>query len=206
MTVSGSLATLVVAAEEPSKAPFYIAGGALALWALVVSAIGIAIRGRTSRPISAVMMVVSAVLVVGAVATAIGTAGEGEAEGQQEASPEEGGRVEESSPAESSGQAPQEGGAAAGALQLAADPGGQLKFDKPSLKTKAGEVTIALTNEAQVPHDVTIERAGEQVAKSDTVSGGETNVSAKLEPGRYTFFCSVGGHREGGMEGTLTVE
>jgi plastocyanin len=206
VTASGSLATFVVAAEEPSKAPFYIAGGALALWALVVSAIGIAIRGRTSKPIGSIMMVVSAVLVVGAVAAAIGTAGEGEAEGQQEASPEEAGPVEESSPAESSGQAPQEGGTPSGALRLATDPGGQLKFDKPSLSTKAGEVTIALTNEAQVPHDVTIERGGEQVAKSDTVTGGETNVSSKLKPGRYTFFCSVGDHRGAGMEGTLTVE
>jgi uncharacterized cupredoxin-like copper-binding protein len=31
-------------------------------------------------------------------------------------------------------------------------------------------------------------------------------VSANLQPGEYKFLCTVPGHAEGGMEGTLTVE
>jgi uncharacterized cupredoxin-like copper-binding protein len=27
-----------------------------------------------------------------------------------------------------------------------------------------------------------------------------------LKPGKYQFYCTVTGHREGGMEGTLTVK
>jgi hypothetical protein len=33
--------TLLLAASEPSKVPFYIAGGVLALWAVVLAAIGL---------------------------------------------------------------------------------------------------------------------------------------------------------------------
>jgi uncharacterized cupredoxin-like copper-binding protein len=52
-----------------------------------------------------------------------------------------------------------------------------------------------------VPHAVAIE--GES---SETVTGANTEVTLDLEPGEYTFYCPVGNHRAGGMEGTLTVE
>jgi uncharacterized cupredoxin-like copper-binding protein len=31
-------------------------------------------------------------------------------------------------------------------------------------------------------------------------------VSADVKAGQYTFYCSVPGHRQGGMQGTLTVK
>jgi plastocyanin len=52
---------------------------------------------------------------------------------------------------------------------------------------------------------VAIEQNGEQIAISETIAEGNTSVSAKLEPGTYTFLCTVPGHAEAGMEGTLTV-
>ena len=36
--------------------------------------------------------------------------------------------------------------------------------------------------------------------------GGVSKVTVDLKPGEYAFYCSVPGHREGGMEGKLTVK
>jgi plastocyanin len=97
------------------------------------------------------------------------------------------------------------GGGGGTTLELAADPGGALAFDQTELTAPAGEVTIHLTNEAQIPHNVEVEGNGVEEV-SDTVTGADTSLSVTLEPGEYVFYCAVPGHREGGMEGTLTVE
>jgi uncharacterized cupredoxin-like copper-binding protein len=41
--------------------------------------------------------------------------------------------------------------------------------------------------------------------KLEAGSGKSDELKADLKPGEYTFFCDIPGHREGGMEGTLTV-
>ena len=90
-------------------------------------------------------------------------------------------------------------------LQLAADPNGALKFDKTTLEAPAGNVTIDFTNDSSTPHDVTIEGNGVDAA-TKIFSGGEESVTADLPAGTYTFFCSVPGHEDAGMKGTLTVK
>lgn len=97
------------------------------------------------------------------------------------------------------------GGGGGTTLALAADPSGALSFDKTSLEAPAGDVTIDLTNESSTPHNVEIEGMGVQEV-SDTITGSTTSVTATLEPGAYEFFCAVPGHRDAGMEGTLTVQ
>jgi plastocyanin len=97
------------------------------------------------------------------------------------------------------------GGGGGTTLELAADPGGALAFDQTELTAPAGEVTIHLTNDAQIPHNVEVEGNGVEEV-SDTITGSDTDLSVTLEPGEYEFYCAVPGHREGGMEGTLRVE
>jgi plastocyanin len=97
------------------------------------------------------------------------------------------------------------GGGGGTTLELAADPGGALAFDQTELTAPAGEVTIHLTNDAQIPHNVEVEGNGVEEV-SDTITGSDTSLTLTLEPGEYVFYCAVPGHREGGMEGTLTVE
>jgi uncharacterized cupredoxin-like copper-binding protein len=96
------------------------------------------------------------------------------------------------------------GGGGGQTLKLAADPGGALKFDKTSLTAKAGKVTVVMTNDSSLPHAVEVEGNGMEV-KTKTVTGGNAQVSAKLKPGKYEFYCPVDGHKAAGMKGTLTV-
>jgi plastocyanin len=80
-------------------------------------------------------------------------------------------------------------------------------YDKDALSAKTGLVTINFTNPAAVSHDVVIEQDGNELAKSDLISGGDSSTaSATLKAGKYVYFCDVPGHRDGGMEGTLTVK
>jgi plastocyanin len=109
-----------------------------------------------------------------------------------------------SSAATSTPAAPSAAGSSS--LTLAADPSGQLKFDKSSLTAKAGTVKLNFTNASSLAHDVTVESsAGASVGATPTFQGGSKTVSLNLKPGTYKFYCSVPGHRQAGMEGTLTV-
>ena len=92
-------------------------------------------------------------------------------------------------------------------VSLEANPEGQLAYSTKSLTAKAGKVTVDFTNKSSLAHNVTIESAsGEKAGATPTFSGGEKSVSVSLKPGTYKFFCSVPGHRQAGMEGTLTVK
>ena len=70
----------------------------------------------------------------------------------------------------------------------------------------AGQVTIKSENPQPTQHDIAIEGNGVNEKGEVVTSGGVSQFSADLKPGTYTFFCSVPGHREGGMEGKLTVK
>lgn len=96
------------------------------------------------------------------------------------------------------------GGGGGGTIQLAADPDGAPAFDQTELTASAGEIVIEFTNESSVPHNVTLENV--EGGATETITGDTASVTVNLEPGTYTYFCSVGGHRSAGMEGTLTVE
>jgi plastocyanin len=216
---------------ETSKTPFYIAAGILVGWAIVLAALGLA-RGSfgEQRSLSTGIMVVSAVLVVGATGTAAATASWPEHEGKSALKPlpdepavgtsdEPNGNVpgaagtttEGSSSSSSSPSSPSSsgsGGAAAptGTVKVAADQS-QLAFDTTSLTAKAGPVTIDFNNPSPIGHDVKVEDSGgKELGGTKLVTGGSTSAKVDLKPGTYTFFCSVPGHREAGMEGKLTVK
>ncbi len=99
------------------------------------------------------------------------------------------------------------GGGSASTVKFEADPNGQLAYTTTSATAKAGEVTIDFKNPQSLTHDVAIESSsGEEVGKTELVADGSDSTTVDLKPGTYTFYCSVPGHREAGMEGTLTVK
>jgi len=93
-----------------------------------------------------------------------------------------------------------------GKLALPADPNGQLAYISKEATAPAGPLQIDSKNAASIPHDIALEGGGLN-EKGETVQGGGTStVKATVKKGKYAFYCTVAGHREGGMEGTLTVK
>jgi plastocyanin len=212
-----------VLAAEKSKVPFYIAGGVLVVWALVLS-LGIGLR-RPEFPGSLAgqraVVAVTAVLVLGAVSTAVLTAGtpaksepvsagtktEQQAPVPVVSAPVPVGAVSQSAattggPPPASSPAP---GKAGSSLALTSDPTGLLAYNTKQLTAKAGTVTITMTNMSPLEHNVTIAQGSTILGSTPSFKGGSKALTLKLKPGTYTFYCSVPGHRQAGMEGTLSV-
>jgi plastocyanin len=205
---------------------FHIIGGLLALWAVVLAGLGVLNHNFPPKGGEKVIIGISVVLVIGAIASAIAVGGESKPKGGEVAgaknrtgkegspapsggtgtpAPGTGANNGQSGPGKSANKQPAQG--TAQTLQLSADPSGALKFNKTTLAAKAGNVRIVLSNPAPVPHNISLEGPGGLSKQGPTVSkGGASQVSATLKAGTYTFFCSVPGHRQAGMQGTLTVK
>ncbi len=93
-------------------------------------------------------------------------------------------------------------------VKLAADEEGKLYFNPTKLSAKAGKVTLVMNNPKTTGkmHGIAVE--GQGVDKDGKVvgPGSSSTVTVSLKPGKYTFYCPVPGHRQGGMQGTLTVQ
>jgi plastocyanin len=120
-----------------------------------------------------------------------------------------GGETTSESGTESGGGNEAEGKSAGSAavVDFEADPGGGIAYTTDSATAKAGNVTIDFTNPQPLTHDVAIEdSSGKTIGQTDLIAEGSDSAPVKLKSGEYTFYCTVPGHREAGMEGTLTVK
>jgi plastocyanin len=173
------MSTLSVFAAAPSKVPFYVAGGALAVWAVIIALFGITRPGFPgSKGGRRGVIGASALLVLAAMGTAVATAGE---EGEGEAA------------------------ATSSRFDLVADPGGASSYNQAAGLVKAGTVTVHLTNDSTQDHNVAVSQGSRVIGESKIIKGGETELKLDLKAGEYDFFCEVDSHRQAGMEGKLTV-
>jgi plastocyanin len=232
---SAALHLAPVLAAEKSKVPFFIAGGVLVAWALIVS-LGLGLR-RANFPGSLqgerATIAVTVVLVLAAVSTAVITSGSSAtahtATSSAQAPSASGGLPSAPAPSTSTATSTQPqattgspaapkrasagtkkttGAAPSGAttaLALIANPQGLLSYDAKKLSAKAGTVTITLQNNAPLEHNLTIAKGAKVLGATPTFMAGNRQLTLKLAPGTYTFYCSVPGHRQAGMEGTLSV-
>ena len=115
---------------------------------------------------------------------------------------EDAGRLADIGTAAAKGVAKEENGE----IDIPANPDGQLAYEFASAEAQPGTVTFKSQNDSGTDHNIALEGNGVN-EEGPVVSGGKSSdIKVTLKPGTYTFFCSVPGHREGGMEGKLTVK
>jgi plastocyanin len=99
------------------------------------------------------------------------------------------------------------GGGGGSTVDISTPSGSDLAYDQQDVSAQAGTVTIDFDNRQAQSHDVKVEdSSGQEIGGTELVSSNTATGTVDVQPGTYTFFCSVPGHREAGMEGTLTVK
>jgi glucose/arabinose dehydrogenase len=93
----------------------------------------------------------------------------------------------------------------AGAIPISAPANGQIMFSTKTLTAKAGKDTFAFTNESSTPHNFTILQHAKVIGATPTFTRGVRVLTVNLAAGTYTFECTVPGHAQLGMKGTLTI-
>lgn len=82
----------------------------------------------------------------------------------------------------------------------------EYSFDPKAITgVKAGDVSIILSNEGSLAHDLRVRRGGRDIGGTPAFQGGQRTARLQLKKGRYSFLCTVGDHAELGMVGTLRV-
>lgn len=141
--------------------------------------------------------------------------------------PPPGGEPGASGPAAPSGEAGAPGGEG-GAPAVSTDPAGQLKYVETELEAAAGQpFSVAFNNPSPLQHNWVLVEPGQEdavaaagaatngdvqgatgvIVAGNVLNGGqsETIDVPGVEPGAYTYICTVPGHYAAGMRGTLNV-
>ena len=82
---------------------------------------------------------------------------------------------------------------------------GNFYFKPDKVSADPGIATIELSAKNGI-HDLVFDGAYPGFQLEADGGGGTESTKIDLEPGKYTFYCSITGHRAQGMEGTLTVK
>jgi plastocyanin len=83
----------------------------------------------------------------------------------------------------------------------------EYSFGLSRLHVKAGSAVIELANFGQDPHDLRVQRIGARhiAGLGDVAPSRRGELTVRLAPGRYSFWCSIANHRQLGMRAQLVV-
>lgn len=84
----------------------------------------------------------------------------------------------------------------------------RLRFEPATITVKSGTpVRLTLMNDGALDHDWVVENLdGRKVQVEAKPKASATGEFTPTAPGTYEFYCSIPGHREAGMKGTLVVQ
>jgi uncharacterized cupredoxin-like copper-binding protein len=83
---------------------------------------------------------------------------------------------------------------------------GDFTIEPSAIAVDAGSHTFRVVNEGGQTHALAVEGPAGEVETGELAPGGSADLVVDLsEPGEHEVYCPVGGHREQGMEGTITV-
>jgi plastocyanin len=199
---------------------FFVMGVVLVGAAVTLAFVGI--RGSDSFPANRAMLVgvtalfaaIVGVTVAFAVVKSVDEQDERNEELAKEEQEAEGEAEAEAPPATPGGQPQASGGGnqqapvtTATSLDVGSPDDGSLVFEPNGLQAQPGSIDITYSNPSQVAHSIAVATAnGNVLGETEIFAAGEESLDlADVAPGKYVFYCTVPGHREGGMEGDLTV-
>jgi uncharacterized cupredoxin-like copper-binding protein len=76
----------------------------------------------------------------------------------------------------------------------------EMAYEPDAIAVEAGSVEVVLHNDGTVRHDLSI---GKEPFLVEAAPGETATGQVDLAPGRYELYCSLPGHRDGGMVGVV---
>jgi plastocyanin len=188
---------------------FFVIGIILVIAAVGVAFLGIRVSDRfpTSRALMVGGTALFAAIVVTTMAFAVVKSKDEQDKRNAELAKEEpqAENSGEAQPATPGGQ-PQQAGSGGTTLQISTPSGTDLAYNQKQVSASAGNVTIDFQNNEVIAHDVAVaDSSGKVLGQTDLVTSDSASTSIDLPAGNYVFYCTVPGHREAGMQGTLTA-
>jgi uncharacterized cupredoxin-like copper-binding protein len=97
-------------------------------------------------------------------------------------------------------------GAGAGGGEVVEVALSDFALEPASFSLEPASYTFHVVNDGSVVHALEVEGPSGEVETANLEPGASADLEVDLsEPGEYEVYCPVGGHREQGMEGTITV-